>query len=157
MLGNGGKDAEGKIPVTVLLKVCTYAMICPARTPNGKERTPLEREQELETGKCIEPETDAHDGFETLLRQILVQEQQVVAEIEECLARVALREGSASQMVDDAVGDAYYATAAGAQSPAQVYLLLMCKETVIQSACCLRIIIQAPVAHITGTMVLYCP
>ena len=80
MLGNGRKDAEGNVSVTVLLKVCTNTAELRPCTPHGNERAPLKRKQELNTGKGIKPETDAHDSGEAFLRQILVQEKQIVAE-----------------------------------------------------------------------------
>ncbi|OAV64828.1 hypothetical protein Barb4_03826 [Bacteroidales bacterium Barb4] len=87
-------------------------------------------------GGCqiIQPEAAAHDGLQVPFGQVLVQHQQVVAEVEKGLARTFRMKRSPPHVIDYRPGCTHQTVSPTAQPPAHVYLLLMGKEAGVQSA-----------------------
>ena len=66
--------------------------------------------------------------------QVLPQHRQVVAEVEESLARIRLRQRPPSHMIDKALREAEDTFSHPVQPPAEVYLFIVGKEAAVQSA-----------------------
>ena len=100
---------------------------------DGGEILGVALEEELEGGEIVEEATGAHHTLEFCIGQVLVEHKEVVAEVEEGLARIALIEGGTSEVVCLALADADNALAHRAESPAKVNLFHVGKEAGIES------------------------
>ena len=90
--------------------------------------------QRLPRGQIIQEPAPAHHVVQFLVGQTLVEHRQVVAEVQERLHRIRLRQRAATHMIDVAFGQTVELAATNAQTPAEVYLLVVGKESAVQSA-----------------------
>ena len=93
------------------------------------------QEQHLPGSEIVERPSPAHHVLKLLVGQTLIEHRQVIAEIQESLHRITLRQRTASHMIRLTVRQAHDATPHDSQSPAEVYLLIMGEEAGIQSSC----------------------
>ena len=105
-------------------------------------------DQRLQCGNVIEQPAHVHHGAELFVGQVFVEHRQVVAEVEEGLHRVALRQRAAADMVHLTFGDAHHASSSLSQSPTEVNLLVVGKEAGVE---CSRLPIVFGTDHQTGT------
>ena len=68
-------------------------------------------------------------------RQILVKQQQIVAEVEICLAWIALLQRGTANVVHHTRRHCHYSTATCPDTPAKVNFFHMGKETPVEAAC----------------------
>ena len=96
MFGYGREHRLTKILLTVLLEVGAHLPEIASGTPYGTERAPLPAKNETERRQHVETEAHPKDGAQTVVGQILIQEQQIVAEVQIVLMGIALRQCTAS-------------------------------------------------------------
>ena len=85
-LGYGVDGGEAEVLAAVLLEVGTHAVEVSASLPNGFERAPVALQEEEDAGQGIEPAATPHDALQFLVGQVLIEQEQVVAEVEVSLA-----------------------------------------------------------------------
>ena len=90
------------------------------------------RQQIFQRGDIIQASAAAHYGAQIGGRQVLIKHQQVVAKIEESLARVFHSQSAATHVVDDALRNADHFSSARIQAPTEVDLFHMGKEALIK-------------------------
>ena len=91
-------------------------------------------EESLEGCEIIEEPSHPHHLLQLIVGQILIEHCQIVAEIEECLLRIRLWQGSAAEMIDLAFGETIYTFAHLMESPAEVNLLVVGEETPVEAS-----------------------
>lgn len=77
---------------TVTVIVNLYLLKLPSGLKDSREILVVELEEKLQGGKHIKYRSHTHDMAQLAVRQILVEHEQVVAEVEEGLAGIALIE-----------------------------------------------------------------
>ena len=91
-------------------------------------------EQELESSDIVEPAAHTHHPAQLFVRKVFIEQQQVVAEVEESLAWAACVESCTTYVVHSAFGHTYDAPAATTKPPTEVYLLHVGKEPAVQTS-----------------------
>lgn len=91
LFGYGLKLSLTKVLFPVLTELRKETPEIKARTPNGQERAVLTSKYEAYAGKGIEPEAQEHNLPKPTCRQVLVKEEEVVAEVQVVLLRITLR------------------------------------------------------------------
>ena len=91
MLGYGLKLRQAEVLFPVLTELRKETPEIKTRTPNGQERAVLTSKYEAYAGKGIEPEAQEQNLPKPTCRQVLVKEEEVVAEVQVVLLRIALR------------------------------------------------------------------
>ncbi len=118
---------------TVFLEVGEEVVEGTACLEDGGEILGVALEEELEGSEVVKEAASTHHTLEFCVGKIFVEHEEVVAEVEEGLARIALIEGGSSEVVRLTLADADNALAHRAESPAKVYLFHVGKETGIES------------------------
>ena len=87
----------------------------------------------LPGSNIVEQPTHNHNLAQFVIGQALVEHRKVVAEIKIGLARIALGQSASAEMIDLAVGNTHYLASLKAQTPAEVYFLVVGKEAPVES------------------------
>ena len=109
-------------------------MVVAAGTQHGTQVGHIGFQQKLQGGKVVQPAAGAHHGTQFVGRQVFVEHEQVVAEVEVRFTRVAGVECAAPHVVGAALWHAHEFSAPHAQPPAQVNLLHVGKEGRVEAA-----------------------
>lgn len=105
-----------------------------AGTEDSTEIPPVSLEKEhLPCCQIVEEPAYPHDMAEILIGQILIKHGQGIAEIEEGLHGITLRQRSSTNMIDGALGIADNMPASPHQPPTKIDLLTMGKETAVEA------------------------
>ena len=115
---DGVEDGGGEVGAAVGNEVLLHLMKSTAGLPYGFEAATFAFHEEDDRGEGIEPEADEEDTAQATLREVLIEEKEVVAEVQEGLARVLLGQRTATDMIDDGLRHADNAVATGTQAPA---------------------------------------
>lgn len=138
-------DAE-QTPSVVLHAIVLYAfavvveaMAPPLESPpcaeDGAEVAPFPIYNKcLEGCEIVEEPPPPHNAVQIAVGQVLVEHREVVAEVEEGLHRVRLRQCAATHMVDFTLREAEDALSHPVKTPAEVYLLVVGKEPSVESS-----------------------
>jgi hypothetical protein len=95
---------------------------------------PWTKAQEIdERGEGVEEDPPEEDMIEPRGWEVLVEHEEVVAEVQEDLPWTLGRECSSSDMIDDGARSMKDTIASGIETPREVYLLLVSKEAPIKS------------------------
>jgi hypothetical protein len=95
---------------------------------------PRAKAQEIdERGESVEEDPPEEDMIEPRGWEVLVEHEEVVAEVQEDLPWTLGRECSSSDMIDDGARGMKDTIASGIQTPREVDLLLVSKEVPIKS------------------------
>lgn len=116
-LGYGVDGGEAEVLAAVLLEVGTHAVEVSPTLPNGFERAQVALQQEEDAGQGIEPAAAPHHALQLALRKVLVEQQEIVAEVEVRLAGILLGQRASTYVIDNAFGHAHDAAATSSQSP----------------------------------------
>ena len=112
-------------------------------TDNRPRVTEMEFSKSHAEGQRIHQAAHQQQALALVVRQVLVQQQQVVAEVEKGLPGVTISQAAATQMKDVAGRQHHQVIARQANAPTQVNLLHVGKEILVQAT---NILIQ-PAAH----------
>ena len=138
--GEGGalrhihRDSFAEILFARSTKIALELAILAASTENGLGTTPLALEQEHCGCHIVEQGSHEKHAAELPGGKVLVEHEEVVAEVQEGLARMAGIQGGTTNVVDDTGGYTAHLMSATAESPAEIDLLHVCKEATIESA-----------------------
>ena len=89
--------------------------------------------QRFPCSQIVQPPAPAHHRLQILIRQTLIEHRQVIAEVQECLHRIALRQCSATYMIHITIWHTDDSSSTDSQSPTEVYLLIMRKKPSVES------------------------
>ena len=103
-------------------------------TEDGLGAAPLSLHEEHGGGYIVEQATHEEYATQVALGEVLIEHQQVVAEVEEGLARMPGIEGGATHMMHHACCHTAHLVATTAEAPAEVYLFHVGKETAVEAA-----------------------
>ena len=101
---------------------------------DGGEILSMALQQERECRHIVEQQPHEEGGQQPLGGQVLDEEVVVVAEVEEGLEGVVLGQGAAADVEDDGAGFGHDAVAVVADAPAEVDLLHVGEEVVVEAA-----------------------
>ena len=87
-LRNIGDRSLLEVLLTAVKELGFEAAELAAGAEYGLEISPVEFEKEHECCQAVQPETHSHNLVQLIFRKILVEHEQVVAEIEECLVGI---------------------------------------------------------------------
>ena len=92
------------------------------------------QDQHLPGSEIVERPSPAHHVLKLLVGQTLIEHRQVIAEIQERLHRITFRQRATSNVIHITFWQADNPPPFDAQSPTEVYFLIMCKETTVESS-----------------------
>lgn len=122
-----------KIVLTIGCELSMHTMKGAMSLEYGAEIGEVEGKEKLECGHAIEDETNGQYDAEVAGREILVEQEEIITEVEKGFARIALCKGCSSEMIGSALRDADEGVTVGTESPTEVDFLLMGKETAIEA------------------------
>ena len=130
-----GRSSAGLNCFTVFCKILTPTAEGMACTINSQELADITVKQErLPCSHIVKHPTYQHHLVKLFIGQTFIKHGKIIAEIEEGLHGIALRERSSSHMIDVTLWQAIYLSSANTQSPTEVDFLIMRKETTVKSA-----------------------
>ena len=107
-----------KVVVTHLLVLLFRTVIVPACPDNRLEIAKMPREEHLERRHVIQEETHKHHRIKVPCRHILIEHQQIVAEIEVGFLRVFVRQRARPQVIHHGLRHAHQSEAPHLKPPA---------------------------------------